>query len=65
MSEAPADRLFLELTPAEAMTVAAALRQYEPYWSGRADAAAVAQQLTDLREQITAVLAKLRAAAAY
>ena len=64
MSAAPDDGLVLELTLAEAMTVAAALRQYEPYWSGQADAAAIARQLTELREQITAVLGKLRAAAA-
>lgn len=59
-----ADALVLLLSPAEAMTVAAALRQYEPYWSPRVDADTLAAQLTDVREQITAVLARLRAAAA-
>ncbi|MGI8417252.1 MAG: hypothetical protein ACR2P2_13825 [Nakamurella sp.] len=59
----PDDAIVVELSLAEAMTVAAAVRQYEPYWSPSLGQSAVVQELTDTRAQITSVLAKLRAAA--
>jgi hypothetical protein len=60
----PGERITVELSICEAMTVAAALRQYEPYWSVTDSAAVVADQLAHVREDITAVIAKLRSAAA-
>ena len=59
------DHLVVELSLAEAMTVAAAVRQYEPYWSSDLVAAAVVQQLSETTGQIASILAKLRAAAAF
>lgn len=64
MTEGSAQRLVVELSLPEAMTVSAALRQYEPYWSPRASPSAVAEQLAEIRQQITDVIAKLRLAAA-
>ena len=58
------DHLVVELSVAEAMTVAAAVQQYEPYWSPSLDAAAVVAQLAGSTEQIASILAKLRTAAA-
>ncbi|WP_375492909.1 hypothetical protein [uncultured Jatrophihabitans sp.] len=58
------ERLVLELSVAEAMTVSAALRQYEPYWSANASPTAVFEQLETLRSHITSVIDKLRVAAA-
>ncbi len=58
------DHLLVELSVAEAMTVAAAVQQYEPYWSSKSDAAAVVGQLAGTTEQVASILAKLRTAAA-
>ena len=58
------DHLVIELSVDEAMTVAAAVQQYEPYLSPQLDAAAVVRQLAGTTEQVAAILAKLRTAAA-
>jgi hypothetical protein len=56
--------LLIDLTPEEAMTVLAALRQYEPYWPSGESACDVAERLANLRESIMSVIGKIRAAAA-
>jgi hypothetical protein len=55
--------LTVRLTLAEAMTVLAAVRQYEPYWSPRDSAEVIAEQLRTLRLEIESVIAKVRVAA--
>lgn len=55
--------LALRLSPSEAMTVLAAVRQYEPYWSGSDDPQAVATKLHAIRSDVDSVVAKIRDAA--
>jgi hypothetical protein len=57
------DRVAVELSLCEAMTVSAALRQYEPYWRATDPPDSVAEQLAHVREDVTAVIDKLRTAA--
>jgi hypothetical protein len=59
----PTERVAIELSLCEAMTVSAALRQYEPYWRASDPSDSVAEQLAHVREDVTAVIAKLRSAA--
>jgi hypothetical protein len=60
----PDERLSIELSLCEAMTISAALRQYEPYWHITDSPQAVAEQLEHIREDIVAVIRKLSSAAA-
>lgn len=53
----------VRLTVEEAMTVLAAVRQYEPYWSGSESPSALATRLHTLRLEIESVIAKVRLAA--
>jgi hypothetical protein len=57
------DRVVLELSPREAMTVFLALRQYMPYWSSDLQLESVAEQLEDIRHDVDDVIGKLRSAA--
>jgi hypothetical protein len=52
-----AEGVTLRLSPSEAETIVAALRQYEPYWSADKPAR---QHLAALSEEIMALLARLR-----
>ena len=58
------ERVAIELSLCEAMTVSAALRQYEPYWRANDPPESVAEQLAHVREDVMAVIDKLRSAAA-
>lgn len=58
-SRSDAGKLILQLSQDEAAIIAAALRQYEPYWSP-ADADA-AQKLSELAQDIRNLLDRLRA----
>lgn len=51
----------MELSPAEAMRVLAALRQYEPYWSLDGPLSP-AEQLAVIREEITSIMWKIEVA---
>lgn len=64
MTESSAGDLCVLLTPEEALTILAALRQYEPYWPANEEPARVAERLRNLRMDIASVTAKIRAAAA-
>jgi hypothetical protein len=57
------ERVAIELSLCEAMTVSAALRQYEPYWRASEPSDSVAEQLAHVREDVMTVIAKLRCAA--
>lgn len=59
----PTERVAIELSLCEAMTVSAALRQYEPYWRASEPSDIVAEQLAHVPEDVMAVIAKLRFAA--
>lgn len=59
----PTERVAIEFSLCEAMTVSAALRQYEPYWRVNGPPDAVADQLAHVREDVNTVIAKLRTAA--
>lgn len=59
----PTERVAIELSLCEAMTVSAALRQYEPYWRENDPPDTVADQLAHVREDVNTVIAKLRTAA--
>ena len=58
------EHVVVVLSVAEAMTVAAALRQYEPYWPARASPDEIVDRLATLRTHIGSVIDKLRVAAA-
>ena len=51
----------VEFSPAEAMRMLAALRQYEPYWS-QDGPLSPAEQLAAIREEITSVMWKIEVA---
>jgi hypothetical protein len=53
----------VRLTPEEAMTVLAAVRQYEPYWPSTDAAEAVATRLRTVRLEVESVITKIRLAA--
>ena len=59
----PEHRLVLDLSLCEAMTVMAALRQYEPYWHDVDAPEGRGEQLAHVREDVMAVLDKLRSSA--
>jgi hypothetical protein len=63
VDDAPADSVVVWLTPEEAMTVIAAVRQYEPYWSSAESPEALATRLRTLRTEIESIIAKIRLAA--
>lgn len=54
------DSVVVCLTPEEAMTVLAAVRQYEPYWPSTDPPEAVATRLRTVRMEIDSVIAKIR-----
>jgi hypothetical protein len=64
MPESSAEDLCIFLTPEQALTILAALRQYEPYWPANEEPARIAERLRNLRMDIASVTAKIQAAAA-
>jgi hypothetical protein len=58
------DEVVLRLTAPEAMTVLAAVRQYEPYWPAGETPEAVGTRLGTVRSEVESVIAKIRSAAA-
>ncbi len=63
MASSEDDHVVVRLTAEEAMTVLAAVRQYEPYWPSTESAEAVATRLRTVRTEIESVIAKIRLAA--
>jgi hypothetical protein len=63
MASCEDESVVVRLTPEEAMTVLAAVRQYEPYWPSTESAEAVATRLSTVRMEIESVIAKIRLAA--
>ncbi|GAB3662988.1 hypothetical protein GCM10027596_25450 [Nocardioides korecus] len=59
MDENATDRILLELTPAEARLVVAALRQLEPFWPAGADDRTRAELLAEVRAAIDHVVGAL------
>lgn len=57
------DRITVRLTLSEALTVLAAVRQYEPFWSPNCTGETLATKLRAQREDVDAVIAKIRQAA--
>lgn len=56
-------QISLSLSLPEALTVLAALRQYQPYWLSAREADAAAALFQQTRLEIESVIAKLRGAA--
>lgn len=63
MASSEDDVVVVRLTPEEAMTVLAAVRQYEPYWPSTESKDAVATRLRTVRQEIESVIGKIRLAA--
>jgi hypothetical protein len=63
MASCEDESVVVRLTPEEAMTVLAAVRQYEPYWPSAEPAEAVATRLRTVRMEIDSVITKIRLAA--
>jgi hypothetical protein len=63
MATDAAESITVRFTLSEALTVLAAVRQYEPFWSPNRAGETLATTLRDQREEIDAVIAKLRQAA--
>jgi hypothetical protein len=59
MTENPDDRIALELTPAEARLVVAALRQFEPFWPSELDDLSRAELLAGIRDGVDHVVGEL------
>ena len=62
MATDAAESITVRLTLSEALTVLAAVRQYEPFWSPDAGETP-ATKLRAQREEVDAVIAKIRQAA--
>ena len=63
MASAAAESITVRLTLSEALTVLAAVRQYEPFWSPNCASETLAAKLRAQREEVDAVIAKIRQAA--
>ncbi|MCW2784850.1 MAG: hypothetical protein JWP74_1367 [Marmoricola sp.] len=59
MSGSDTERVSIELTPAEAKLVIAALRRFEPYWPGDMDDLTRTELLTGIRVAIDRVTSSL------
>ena len=59
MDEPQTQNVVLDLTPDEAAIVAAALRQFEPYWPGDTSDLSRAELLSGIREAIEDVRNRL------
>jgi hypothetical protein len=56
MTEGTSDRIALELTPAEAKLVVAALRRFEPFWPSDMDDMSRAELLAEIRQGVERVV---------
>ena len=63
MATDAAESITVRLTLSEALTVLAAVRQYEPFWSPNSAGEMLAAKLRAQREEVDAVIAKIRQAA--
>jgi hypothetical protein len=63
MATDAAESITVRLTLSEALTVLAAVRQYEPFWSPNCAGETLAKKLLAQREEVDAVIAKIRQAA--
>jgi hypothetical protein len=63
MANDAAESIAVRLTLSEALTVLAAVRQYEPFWSPDCAGESLATKLRAQREEVDAVIAKIRQAA--
>ena len=63
MATDAAESITVRLTLSEALTVLAAVRQYEPFWSPNCVGETLATKLRAQREEVDAVIAKIRQAA--
>ena len=59
MDESSSQNVVLELAPQEAAIVAAALRQFEPYWPSDASDLSRAELLASIRSAIDDVIRRL------
>jgi hypothetical protein len=59
MTDQPDERIALELTPAEARLVVAALRQFEPFWPAELDDLSRAELLEGIRDGVDHVVGVL------
>jgi hypothetical protein len=59
MTDQPDERIALELTPAEARLVVAALRQFEPFWPAELDDLSRAELLAGIRDGVDHVVGVL------
>jgi hypothetical protein len=65
MASSEDESVVVRLTPEEAMTVIAAVRQYEPYWPSAESAEALVTRLRNVRMEIDSIIAKIRIAARF
>jgi hypothetical protein len=63
MATDAAESITVRFTLSEALTVLAAVRQYEPFWSPNCAGETLATTLRAQREDVDAVIAKIRQAA--
>jgi hypothetical protein len=64
MAQGESDHIAVELTPAEAKLIIAALRRFEPYWPSDMDDLGRTELLAEIREGVEHVLEVLKVDAA-